>query len=165
MELHEYLNSDAPDSAGARGSSPPPEFAPGPPAAPTEFGFLAPGGAPTSRAERRRSLPVRTSLSSLRSEYSAAAPAPETTAFEKRRRKAAKLTQFFGVVRRLPAFRLLGPAADASCAELPRAPRGDSGEHLERGRGRRGEGHPPPGRSSSELGRLLAMIIAERPLP
>ncbi|TFK77513.1 hypothetical protein BDN72DRAFT_47418 [Pluteus cervinus] len=50
-----------------------------------------------SSKERRRSLPVRTSLLSLSSEYSITSPKPEVTDFQLRRRRAAKLTQFFGV--------------------------------------------------------------------
>jgi len=57
---------------------------------------------PTHKLERRRSLPVRTSMASLSSEYSAGAglpttPTPEESAFQIRRRRAAKLIQFFGV--------------------------------------------------------------------
>ena len=47
---------------------------------------------------RRRSLPVLSSRISLNSEYSVAAPETnDDTGFQERRRKAAKLTQFFGV--------------------------------------------------------------------
>lgn len=49
------------------------------------------------KSERRRSLPARTSMISLASEYSITSPKPEVTDFELRRRRAAKLTQFFGV--------------------------------------------------------------------
>lgn len=49
------------------------------------------------RSERRRSLPARTSMISLASEYSITSPKPEATDFQLRRRRAAKLTQFFGV--------------------------------------------------------------------
>ncbi|KAI0094493.1 hypothetical protein BDY19DRAFT_23212 [Irpex rosettiformis] len=56
---------------------------------------------PTPKAERRRSLPARASVTSLASEFSIAAsiasPDPEETMFQTRRRRAAKLTQFFGV--------------------------------------------------------------------
>ncbi|KAI0348135.1 hypothetical protein BDW22DRAFT_1424350 [Trametopsis cervina] len=55
----------------------------------------------TPKAERRRSLPSRTSMTSLSSEFSIAAtitsPDPEEMSFQARRRRAAKLTQFFGV--------------------------------------------------------------------
>ena len=47
---------------------------------------------------RRRSLPVLSSRISLSSEYNATAPETnDVTGFQVRRRKAAKLTQFFGV--------------------------------------------------------------------
>jgi hypothetical protein len=61
------------------------------------------------KSERRRSLPARTSVSSLASMYSQVTissiasdftittPRPEVTDFQARRRRAAKLTQFFGV--------------------------------------------------------------------
>jgi hypothetical protein len=53
------------------------------------------------KSERRHSLPTGTSsLRSLSSDYpitSVASPKPDATAFELRRRRAAKLTQFFGV--------------------------------------------------------------------
>jgi hypothetical protein len=56
---------------------------------------------PTPKAERRRSLPTRTSMTSLYSEFSIstnmASPDPQETTFQTRRRRAAKLTQFFGV--------------------------------------------------------------------
>ncbi|GJE86262.1 hypothetical protein PsYK624_023420 [Phanerochaete sordida] len=57
----------------------------------------------TPRAERRRSLPTRASVASLASQYSIASVAstvaapPEESEFQVRRRRAAKLTQFFGV--------------------------------------------------------------------
>ncbi|TFK41926.1 hypothetical protein BDQ12DRAFT_677387 [Crucibulum laeve] len=49
------------------------------------------------KSERRRSLPARTSLISIASEYTITTPKPEITDFQLRRRRAAKLTQFFGV--------------------------------------------------------------------
>jgi hypothetical protein len=49
------------------------------------------------KSERRRSLPTNTSVLSFVSEYSTAAPRPEAMDFQARRRRAAKLTQFFGV--------------------------------------------------------------------
>ncbi|CCM03767.1 uncharacterized protein FIBRA_05914 [Fibroporia radiculosa] len=52
---------------------------------------------PTTKAERRRSLPSRMSLTSLSSEWSALPSPPQESAFQTRRRRAAKLTQFFGV--------------------------------------------------------------------
>jgi hypothetical protein len=48
------------------------------------------------KSERRRSLPTRTSMLSIASEYSIATPKPEATDFQLRRRRAAKLMQFFG---------------------------------------------------------------------
>lgn len=84
-ELHEYLNSNE---------------SPSPPL--KEF-MLARDRRPSIasiKSERRRSLPARTSISSLASEYSISAiasPKPEVTDFQLRRRRAAKLTNFFGV--------------------------------------------------------------------
>ncbi|KAG6874410.1 hypothetical protein C0995_015146 [Termitomyces sp. Mi166 len=49
------------------------------------------------KSERRRSLPARTSIISVSSEHSIPTPRPEMTDFQARRRRAAKLTQFFGV--------------------------------------------------------------------
>ena len=59
-----------------------------------------PPSPPTPKAERRRSLPPRTSMTSLFSEYSIStitSPPVEENSFQARRRRAAKLTQFFGV--------------------------------------------------------------------
>lgn len=50
----------------------------------------------SSRAERRRSLPSRPSIASLSSVASSISP-PEISAFEQKRRRANKLTNFFGV--------------------------------------------------------------------
>lgn len=49
--------------------------------------------------ERRGSLPARTSMISIDSEYSIPMPPPmpEATSFQQRRKRAAKLTHFFGV--------------------------------------------------------------------
>lgn len=87
-ELHEYLNSN-----GNESPSPPLKE------------FILTRDRRTSiasiKSERRRSLPTRTSMSSLASEYSISAtlasPKPEVTDFQLRRRRAAKLTNFFGV--------------------------------------------------------------------
>jgi hypothetical protein len=49
------------------------------------------------RSERRRSLPLRTSYTSLNSQYALGDAQRETNQFELRRRRAAKLSQFFGV--------------------------------------------------------------------
>ena len=83
-ELHEYLNStDVP--------TPPPE---------DEIINSADRRMSVSssiKSERRRSLPARTSMISLASEYTISTPKAEITTFQLRRRRAAKLTQFFGV--------------------------------------------------------------------
>jgi len=50
----------------------------------------------SARSDRRRSLPLCPSIASLRSEYSITSP-PEISTFEQKRRRAAKLTNFFGV--------------------------------------------------------------------
>ena len=50
----------------------------------------------SARSDRRRSLPLCPSIVSLRSEYSISSP-PEISTFEQKRRRAAKLTNFFGV--------------------------------------------------------------------
>ncbi|EIW64047.1 uncharacterized protein TRAVEDRAFT_32888 [Trametes versicolor FP-101664 SS1] len=53
---------------------------------------------PTVKSERRRSLPSRTSIASFTSEISLIiAPTPTEPSFQQRRRRAAKLTHFFGV--------------------------------------------------------------------
>jgi len=49
------------------------------------------------KSERRSSLPTSTSTISLASEYGINVPNTETTPFQLRRRRAAKLAQFFGV--------------------------------------------------------------------
>ena len=69
---------------------------------PAEISSLATGNrvsmSNTSFFGRRRSLPVLSSRISLDSEFNAAAPETNDVAgFQERRRKAAKLTQFFGV--------------------------------------------------------------------
>ncbi|KXN88918.1 hypothetical protein AN958_06789 [Leucoagaricus sp. SymC.cos] len=56
-----------------------------------------PSNASSIKSERRRSLPARTSMLSISSEYSVTTPKPEVSDFQVRRRRAAKLTQFFGV--------------------------------------------------------------------
>ena len=63
-------------------------------------GNSPPSSPPTPKAERRRSLPTRTSMTSLSSEFSISTivpSPPEEVNFQTRRRRAAKLTQFFGV--------------------------------------------------------------------
>ena len=63
---------------------------------------IPPTSAPvaTSCNERRRSLPLCSSIASLCSEYSVTTPPPEISTFEQKRRRAAKLTNFFGVSHR-----------------------------------------------------------------
>ena len=53
-----------------------------------------------SHNERRNSVPPCPSVTSLRSEYSITTPPPEISTFEQKRRRAAKLTNFFGVSHR-----------------------------------------------------------------
>ncbi|KAJ6486195.1 hypothetical protein C8R47DRAFT_1047815 [Mycena vitilis] len=125
-ELHQYLNDTAADLDAEQQQ---------PPASPLEFAPTM-AAKPLTKAERRRSLPARTSMASLASISSlassssstsiaasvatAAAAAPssssaatattaaaagstastpdaDTSEFQQRRRRAAKLTQFFGV--------------------------------------------------------------------
>ena len=76
-ELHEYLTNETPEYTA-------------------EPSPLGPYGSP-SRAERRRSLPARTSVLSLVSTLMLTSPKPEVSDFQLRRRRAAKLTHFFGV--------------------------------------------------------------------
>jgi len=49
------------------------------------------------KSERDRSLPARTSMASLNLEDSLLSPRLDASSFQQRRKKAAKLTQFFGV--------------------------------------------------------------------
>ncbi|KAK2461494.1 hypothetical protein APHAL10511_005957 [Amanita phalloides] len=53
--------------------------------------------ASSAKSDRRLSLPTRTSMVSIASEISVTSPKPEVTDFQLRRRRAAKLAQFFGV--------------------------------------------------------------------
>ncbi|KAL6307642.1 hypothetical protein BKA93DRAFT_726779 [Sparassis latifolia] len=80
-ELHDYLSGNQQDPL---------------PQSPSSGMFtLAP---PSAKADRRHSLPSRTSIISVASsEFSIATPTPEDLTFQARRRTAAKLTQFFGV--------------------------------------------------------------------
>ncbi|KAF8167456.1 hypothetical protein B0H34DRAFT_681916 [Crassisporium funariophilum] len=84
VELHQYLNTT---------DSPSPKL--------EEFSKAAGdrrmSNASSNKSERRRSLPTRTSMMSLASEYSITTPKADVTSFQMRRRRAAKLTQFFGV--------------------------------------------------------------------
>ncbi|KAI0962312.1 hypothetical protein AcV7_001182 [Taiwanofungus camphoratus] len=77
-ELHDYLSGNRYD--GVDDASPPDD--------------LISISSPT-KAERRRSLPSRTSMMSVSSEWTLGSP--EDSTFQRRRRRAAKLTQFFGV--------------------------------------------------------------------
>ncbi|RPD82124.1 hypothetical protein L226DRAFT_528326 [Lentinus tigrinus ALCF2SS1-7] len=99
-ELHDYLTGDhyktgeqydyqfggaLPSTSNAPSVSSP---------LPDEFAVTT----PTTKAERRRSLPSRVSIASFSSEISMIiAPTPTDAAFQQRRRRAAKLTHFFGV--------------------------------------------------------------------
>lgn len=82
-ELHDYLSGDRNEESDKS-----PYY---------DDGFVA--TSPTStKAERRRSLPSRMSMASVTSEWSLMlSPPPEESTFQARRRRAAKLTQFFGV--------------------------------------------------------------------
>ena len=77
-ELHEYINTDEHRSRNSDYRS--------------ERSMKA-----TLREEKRRSLPQQSSSASLASQYAAGENRPETTTFAVRRRRAAKLSQFFGV--------------------------------------------------------------------
>jgi hypothetical protein len=79
MELHQYLNGELPEISNA------------PPQALADALITSPT---SPRSERRRSLPTSMSMISL---VNVTSPKPEVTEFQLRRRKAAKLTQFFGV--------------------------------------------------------------------
>jgi hypothetical protein len=79
-ELHEYLTNETPDYSAEL----PPQY-------------VSPYGSPSAKAERRRSLPARTSVVSLISTLTVTSPEPEVSDFQLRRRRAAKLTHFFGV--------------------------------------------------------------------
>ncbi|KAL4251533.1 hypothetical protein ABKN59_005088 [Abortiporus biennis] len=80
VDLHDYLHSNTTE----------------PPLQPFTLqdtsGLIA---SPSTKSERRRSLPTRTSLTSISSEFSITSP--QVSTFETRRRRAAKLTHFFGV--------------------------------------------------------------------
>ena len=83
-ELHQYLTTELSvldEITPTRTSFDPPDAA----------------GRATTRSERRRSLPTRSSSLSLASQYTLSTPEPEMLAFQARRRRAAKLTSFFGV--------------------------------------------------------------------
>ncbi|OSD06150.1 hypothetical protein PYCCODRAFT_1361202 [Trametes coccinea BRFM310] len=84
-ELHDYLSGHQFDHFGGPSS----------PGAADDLSVVA---TPTVKAERRRSLPARASIASFTSEISlVVAPTPTEPSFQQRRRRAAKLTHFFGV--------------------------------------------------------------------
>ncbi|THH10151.1 hypothetical protein EW145_g1513 [Phellinidium pouzarii] len=76
VELHEYINEDL--SKGHRDND--------------EWDTKS-----SVRSERRRSLPLRSSHTSLASQFTYVEAKAEITPFEVRRRRAAKLSHFFGV--------------------------------------------------------------------
>lgn len=86
-ELHQYLNGN--DYSPTSPSSPVFQFSP--------TKDRRSSNASSAKSDRRRSLPTRTSIMSIASEVSITAPKPEMTDFQLRRRRAAKLTSFFGV--------------------------------------------------------------------
>ncbi|KAG6846053.1 hypothetical protein H0H87_006417 [Tephrocybe sp. NHM501043] len=94
-ELHEYLNS------GDMSLPPPLQSFTRSPTTPTALTPVSSdrrlSNASSIKSERRRSLPARTSIISIGSEYTISTPRPDVTDFQARRRRAAKLTQFFGV--------------------------------------------------------------------
>ncbi|KAF9011042.1 hypothetical protein BDQ17DRAFT_1420483 [Cyathus striatus] len=81
-ELHQYLSSGDVTTTPAETRTP---------------GDRRVSNASSIKSERRRSLPARTSMISIASEFSITSPKPEITDFQIRRRRVAKLTQFFGV--------------------------------------------------------------------
>ncbi|KDQ63042.1 hypothetical protein JAAARDRAFT_29034 [Jaapia argillacea MUCL 33604] len=81
-QLHEYLNGERALPPIGRES---------------EEDLDQPTNSSSVQLERRRSLPSRPSIVSLSSEFNSVPPSPEMTEFQLRRRKAAKLTSFFGV--------------------------------------------------------------------
>ncbi|KAA1471394.1 hypothetical protein DENSPDRAFT_113350 [Dentipellis sp. KUC8613] len=83
-ELHRYLTGGQPEN-------------PFEPAPVNEALLEHDPDAQSLRAERRRSLPARASVLSLASQFTLASPEPEMVSFQARRRRAAKLTNFFGV--------------------------------------------------------------------
>lgn len=83
-ELHQYLNGA---DAGAGSSN-------------REMPLMKDrrlSNASSVKSERRRSLPARTSMTSVTSEFNLTSSKPDVSDFQVRRRRAAKLTQFFGV--------------------------------------------------------------------
>jgi len=89
-ELHEYLNSG--DGATTPLASSSYALSPLSP-----IGRCTSASSSSNKSDRRHSLPVRAPRLSISSEYSITSPKPEPTNFQLRRRRAAKLLQFFGV--------------------------------------------------------------------
>lgn len=81
-ELHQFLSSDLPMVEEVT---------------PTRASFDSEARPELPKFERRRSLPTKSSTLSLASQYEAQSPDPEMVSFQARRRRAAKLTNFFGV--------------------------------------------------------------------
>jgi hypothetical protein len=96
--IHDILHADNDDDSRAARSVDDNDHNPSEPDIPcTSAPDLA------SPSKRRRSLPLCPSITSLRSEYSFTSittPPPEISTFEQKRRRAAKLTNFFGVSHR-----------------------------------------------------------------
>lgn len=83
-ELHQFLNTELPIVNEVTPTR-------------TSFEPEVPVTASTPKFERRRSLPTKSSTLSLASQYEAQSPDPQMVSFQARRRRAAKLTNFFGV--------------------------------------------------------------------
>jgi hypothetical protein len=87
-ELHQYLNGND-YSPGTSPSSPVFQF--------SQTKDRRASNASSAKSDRRLSLPNRTSIISVASETSITSPKPDISDFQLRRRRAAKLTNFFGV--------------------------------------------------------------------
>lgn len=87
-ELHQYLNGTD-YSPSTSPSSPVFQF--------SQTKDRRASNASSAKSDRRRSLPTRTSIVSIASEISITSPKPDISDFQLRRRRAAKLTNFFGV--------------------------------------------------------------------
>lgn len=81
-ELHQFLSTELPIVEEVT---------------PTRASFDPESRPELPKFERRRSLPTKSSSLSLASQYDAQSPDPEMVTFQARRRRAAKLTNFFGV--------------------------------------------------------------------
>ncbi|KAF8574657.1 hypothetical protein K439DRAFT_1398887 [Ramaria rubella] len=94
-ELHQYINASSTSDIETETPIPTPTFAFGsPPSLEERERERRHSGA---SLERRRSLPARTSMLSIASTISITLPEPDPSGFQQRRRRAAKLTNFFGV--------------------------------------------------------------------